>query len=148
MLPIVFGVLGVALSVILQAVTVTLVAHYAQRHRSRGRLGRSFIRDSGHLTVMMIILFLGHLAQIMMWAIPYRLADQFEDLKTAFYHSAVNYTTLGYGDLVMSPGWRTIGALEAATGVLMFGVSTAAFIGIMRSVFSLRMKESDAESSE
>jgi len=43
----------------------------------------------------------------------------------AFYHSAVNYTTLGYGDLIMSPTWRLLGPLEAANGILMFGVSTA-----------------------
>src|SRR5215469_853780 len=43
----------------------------------------------------------------------------------AYYHSTVNYTTLGYGDVIMSPKWRLLGPLEAANGILMFGVSTA-----------------------
>jgi len=42
----------------------------------------------------------------------------------AFYHSAVNYTTLGYG-LVVSPRWRLLGPLEATSGTLAFGWSTA-----------------------
>jgi voltage-gated potassium channel Kch len=50
---------------------------------------------------------------------------EFEDYATAAYHSAVNFTTLGYGDVVMSERWRLLGALEAASGILMFGVSTA-----------------------
>jgi hypothetical protein len=33
--------------------------------------------------------------------------------------------TLGYGDLIMSPKWKLLGPLEAANGILMFGVSTA-----------------------
>ena len=37
----------------------------------------------------------------------------------------MNFTTLGYGDVVMSPRFRLLGALEAANGILMFGVSTA-----------------------
>jgi hypothetical protein len=36
------------------------------------------------------------------------------DYATAFYHSAVNFTTLGYGDIVMPPGWRLLSPLEAA----------------------------------
>ena len=50
---------------------------------------------------------------------------EFKDFATAFYHSVVNFTTLGYGDLVMSEKRRILGALEAANGVLMFGLTTS-----------------------
>jgi hypothetical protein len=43
-----------------------------------------------------------------------------------------SYTTLGYGDLVMSPAWSLLGPLEAANGILMFGVSTATVFAVMR----------------
>ena len=49
----------------------------------------------------------------------------------AFYHSAVNYTTLGYGDIIMTPSWRLLGPLEAADGALMFGVSTAMVFAVI-----------------
>jgi hypothetical protein len=58
---------------------------------------------------------------------------EFPDFGTAYYHSAVNYTTLGYGDVIMTPSWRLLGPLEAADEALMFGVSTAmAFAAIAR----------------
>jgi len=53
------------------------------------------------------------------------LIGEFEAFGTAFYHSAVNYPTLGYGDIVMSPTWKVLGPIEATAGLLMFGVSTA-----------------------
>ena len=44
------------------------------------------------------------------------------------YHSAVNFATLGYGDIVMSARNRFLGPLEAINGALMIGVSTAALL--------------------
>ena len=46
----------------------------------------------------------------------------------AVYHSAVNFTTLGYGDIVMSGKHKLLGPLEAINGVLMIEVSTAALM--------------------
>ena len=43
---------------------------------------------------------------------------EFTGLAPAFYHSAMNYTSLGYGDVVMSVSWRLLGPLEAATARL------------------------------
>ena len=47
------------------------------------------------------------------------------------YHSAVNYATLGYGDIVMSPRWRPLGPLQAINGALAFGWSTAAIVTVV-----------------
>ena len=65
------------------------------------------------------------LVDIALWAVLFVFCGEFSKLGTAYYHSAVNYTTLGYGDLIMTPSWRLLGPLEAADGMLMFGVSTA-----------------------
>jgi len=43
----------------------------------------------------------------------------------------VNYTSLGYGDLIMTPSWRLLGPLETANGTLLFGVSTAMIFAVM-----------------
>ena len=56
---------------------------------------------------------------------------EFKEFATAFYHSVVNFTTLGYGDLVMSEKRRILGALEAANGVLMFGLTTSILFVIL-----------------
>ena len=48
------------------------------------------------------------------------------------YYSFVTLTTLGYGDIVMSEERRVLGPLQAMNGVLMIGVSTAAFMTVLR----------------
>jgi hypothetical protein len=50
---------------------------------------------------------------------------------TGVYRSAVNYTSLGYGDLIMTPSWRLLGPLETANGTLLFGVSTAMIFAVI-----------------
>lgn len=53
------------------------------------------------------------------------MCGEFPEFAVASYHSAVNYTTLGYGDVIMTASWKFLGPLEAANGMLLFGVSTA-----------------------
>jgi hypothetical protein len=43
-----------------------------------------------------------------------------------------SYTSLGYGDLLMTPSWRLLGPLETANGMLMFGVSAAMVFAVMQ----------------
>jgi hypothetical protein len=66
------------------------------------------------------------------------LCGEFPDWGSAYYHSAVNYTTLGYGDIIMSPAWKLLGPLEAADGALMFGVSTAMVFAVTQRLFLTR----------
>ena len=44
---------------------------------------------------------------------------EFDQAYDAIYHSAVNFTSLGYGDIVMSRERKLLGPLEAVNGVLM-----------------------------
>ena len=57
----------------------------------------------------------------------------------AFAHWVHNFTTLGYGDIVMSPAWRLLGPLEAVAGMLMFGVSTALLFAVTQRLIRLRL---------
>ena len=41
----------------------------------------------------------------------------------------------GYGDLVLPPEWRLVGAIEALTGILMCGWSTGFFFAIVSRLF-------------
>ena len=99
---------------------------------------------TGALSGGMLIVFIGHLLQVGLWALLFVSIGEFEDYSMAFYHSMVNFTSLGYGDLVMSEEWRLLGAMEAAGGILMFGIST----GVGLAVFTMliqRRKTSHAD---
>jgi len=65
------------------------------------------------------------LTQIALSAAAFLLCGEFVDFEAVFYHSAVNFTTLGYGDIVISRHWRLLGPLEAVNGSLMLGLSAA-----------------------
>ncbi len=77
---------------------------------------------------VMLLLVIGNLGQIAIWAWLFELLEEFQQFDVAFYHSAVNFGSLGYGDIVMSDEHKLLGALEAINGVLMIGVSTAALM--------------------
>ena len=64
---------------------------------------------------------------------------EFSDWYEAVYHSAVNFTSLGYGDVVMSDRWKLMGPLEAANGVLMFGMTSAALMAILQQMIKARV---------
>jgi hypothetical protein len=108
--------------------TVSFVRH----ERRVGRAGVSFWNDVEIVTLTISIALAAHLVEIALWAILFMMCGEFTAFGTAYYHSAVNYTTLGYGDVVMTPAWRLLGPLEAADGMLMFGVSTAIIFALIQ----------------
>jgi hypothetical protein len=50
----------------------------------------------------------------------------------ALYFAFVNYTTLGYGDILPIPNWRILGPMAAMNGILLFGWSTAVIYDVLR----------------
>lgn len=91
---------------------------------------------SAFLLMVLLVLFAGNLLQVGLWSWLFVAFGEFSDFGTSYYHSLVNFTTLGYGDMVMKDKFRIFGALEAANGVLMLGLTTSvlfsAVSGIMR----------------
>lgn len=86
------------------------------------------------LALVMLLMLLGNFLQMAAWAGLFVLLGEFDQFATALYYSGVNFTTLGYGDIVLSEQWRLLGPLEAANGILMFGVSTAAMTAAVMDV--------------
>jgi Ion channel len=109
---------------LLQALLISAAIGYYKRHEHR-LSGGSFLKTTGVIAGVMILLTAGNLAQIAIWALLFRVLGEFEQYGEAFYHSAVNFATLGYGDIVMSARHKLLGPLEALNGALMIGVSTA-----------------------
>jgi Ion channel len=76
-------------------------------------------------------LILIHLAEISIWGLFYFWQDCLPDAESAFYFSGVTYTTVGYGDIVLSKEWRMLAPLEALAGILMVGLSTGLFFALV-----------------
>ena len=84
------------------------------------------------ISVVMLILMFGNVMQIAVWAALFMFLEEFQQFNSAFYHSAVNFATLGYGDVIMSERHKLLGPLEALNGVLMIGVSTAVLMATIQ----------------
>ena len=110
------------------------------RERSRGHVGTPWT-DLGIFARVVFYASLGHLLEMGFWAVLFMICGEFSDFGTAFYHSAVNYTSLGYGDLIMTPSWRLLGPLETANGTLLLGVSTAMIFAVMLWPIQVRFKD-------
>ena len=63
---------------------------------------------------------------------------EFSELYEAIYHSAVNFASLGYGDIVMTKRWKLLGPLEAVNGVMMLGMSAAALMAILQQMIKVQ----------
>ena len=79
-------------------------------------------------SVLMLVLMIGSLVQIILWAALYQAFDAFDGFETALYFSGVTFTSLGYGDVTLSGRIRMLAPLQAATGLMMFGITTALLI--------------------
>ena len=128
---ILMGLATMVLCLVLQALLVSVVVGFYARHKDwvgSGSLGATLAM----LSVVMLVLVIGNALQIGIWAWLFLLLDEFSEFSVALYHSAVNFATLGYGDIVMSEQHRLLGPLEAVNGVLMIGVSTAVVMSALQ----------------
>jgi hypothetical protein len=78
------------------------------------------------------VLLLAHLGEIAVWSFAYALLNVAANETDQLYFAFVNFTTLGYGDVVPLPRWRLLGPMTAMNGVLLFGWSTAVMFEVLR----------------
>lgn len=105
------------------------------------RLGPFFFRHFRRLwkipILMMTVLcvFCSLIVAMWLWAAVYLWGGALNTLEEALYFSTVSFVTLGYGDIVLQPGWRLLSSIEAANGMLLFGWSTAFIFEIVSKLY-------------
>lgn len=139
--PLSIGVAVALITVLVQMLPIQVTINLVRRERKLGLAGTRFWIDFRIVIVAVAWGLVAHLINIGLWASVFMLCGEFRNFSTAFYHSAVNYTSLGYGDLLMTPRWRLLGPLETADGLLLFGVSTAMVFTIIQKLVSMRYAE-------
>jgi hypothetical protein len=130
--PLAVGSVVVLCTIFIHALAIGATVRFFRYERKRGRTDAGVFVDFPVLVLTIAFAFVAHLIEITLWAALFVMCGEFKDFAGAFYHSAVNYSTLGYGDVIMSPSWRLLGPLEAANGALMFGVSTAMIFSVIQ----------------
>jgi hypothetical protein len=138
LIPLLLGFATIFLTMGIQIAALVYMLQYLFKVASRANDRFFNKRETTYvISIVMLMLFIGHLLQAGIWAALFMQLGEFSDFHTAYYHSLVNFAALGYGDIVMSEKWRLLGAIEASNGVLMFGVSAGVMLTIMSKLVAL-----------
>ena len=139
--PLAVSSIAVLCSIFIHVLAIVATVRFFRYERKRGRTGAGVLVDFPILMLTIAIAFVAHLIEIALWAVLFVICSEFKDFAGAYYFSAVNYSTLGYGDVIMSPSWKLLGPLEAADGALMFGVSTAMIFAVIQRLIFTRFAD-------
>ncbi len=138
LLPLVVGAVTTFCTIIMHALALIAIVGIVRFKRRFDTAGVQVRRDLTMVAAAALLALTAHLIEMAAWAVVFLLCGEFSDLAAAFYHSAVNYTSLGYGDLVMSTSWKLLAPLETADALLMFGVSTAMVFAVIQRLLQER----------
>jgi len=144
LLPLVLALLITLITIGIHAVALGATVQFIRREYRFRRAGAGFWTDVAIVGGVTLLALTAHLVGIAIWAVLFVACGEFTGLAPAFYHSAVNYTSLGYGDVLMSASWKLLGPLEAADGLLMFGVTTAMIFAVIQRLFQTRFEAARA----
>ena len=81
---------------------------------------------------VVVSMFLVSCLESLVWAVLYLAVGALRTFEQAFYFSLVTFTTLGYGDLTLGEEWRMLAAFQAASGIIMFGWTTAIIVAVIQ----------------
>jgi hypothetical protein len=127
----------IAITVVIHALgTTAWVLYLARKHDGDSLwIGRRAILV---LVNTALIVFALHTLEIVLWAGVYQTlipVNELASFEEAVYFSFVTFTTLGYGDITLSDGWRLLSGIEALNGILLVGWTTAMIFSVVQNIW-------------
>lgn len=130
---------GLVLTVVTIAIHATGTAWWIGRLRRKHASSKPKHRSALWLLSSTATLLLTlQLLEVLVWAGVYRVlpdAPSITSLEDAVYFSMATFTTLGYGDITLTGGWRILSTIQATTGLLICGWSTAILLAIVQAIW-------------
>jgi hypothetical protein len=129
-------------NIAVHAIVMTLVVTVVRRVGSWERRNASVWLASVMVATVGVLL-MAHVAEVIVWSVTYLILDVAPSEADVLYFAFVNYTTLGYGDIVPVERWRLIGPITAMNGILLFGWSTAVIFEVLDVATQARRSAAD-----
>ena len=126
------------LTIIIHALFMVAGAKMAKWRQSHLGKAKTEAMKAALLSGLTVWLFLAIVLEVWLWALLYLyhpLVSTLQDLETAFYFSMVTFTTLGYGDVVLTGQWRTQASIQAANGEIIFDWTTALIFYFIQHIY-------------
>jgi hypothetical protein len=140
-----FGLAATLGTMVIHGLVVHTVIMEMRRDLLRGRLGVRLWLNLTFVIGTTLLALAGHILEVALWAFVFYLCGGVADFSAALYCSAGSYTTVDSGNVVLSPPWKLLGPLEAAAGLLMFGVSTALIFAVIQRLIQARFAGADGK---
>ena len=128
------GATLVAITIVIHAIGSTLWLRFIGRTYGQVDDWQNRMAISILIRTVLVLVAL-HAIEIIVWAASYVMLLPDGELATfeeAVYFSFVTFTTLGYGDITLSPGWRVLSGIEALNGILLVGWTTAMLFAVVQ----------------
>ena len=132
-----WGLSLIALTIAIHATGVVMMAIAGLGIRARLEIRNLGLRHvilivTGGVGAVGLLLAVLHGIEAAIWAAAYVWLGALNSPKDAILYSLDSMTTRGASGLMLEPRWQMMGALEAADGMLLFGISTAYIFAVMQ----------------
>jgi hypothetical protein len=125
-----FGSVVSLANIVVHALVMVAVIRVA-RNVAATRLYFPTLRLSAVMVATISVLMAAHMCEVAVWSLAYALVEATPGSSDRLYFAFVNFTTLGYGDVLPAPHWRLLGPMTAMNGVLLFGWSIAVIFEVL-----------------
>jgi hypothetical protein len=137
-----WGLSLITLTTAVHASGVVMIFRVLRQRIRTGKMRDRHIRHPiphaiGLIALVGLLLTLLHGLEAAMWAAAYLLLGAIGSERDAMLYSLDSFTTRGASELVLDPRYRLMGALEAADGMLLFGISTAFVFAVFQRIIIL-----------
>ena len=129
----IIGSILVIVTTIIHSIVTKGILDFISKHLGKKR---KYILPNGYwIGVIVFIMCIASFIESGIWATAYIALGVLHDVEEAIYFSLVTFTTLGFGDVVILSDYRILASIEAATGTILFGWSTAIVIAVVQRLY-------------
>jgi hypothetical protein len=125
-----------AINIAVHAIIMTMLVTVARSVSAKGRPYHPTVFLIAVMISTVSVLMAAHVVEVIVWSLAYSIVNAAPADANLTYFAFVNYTTLGYGDVIPVARWRMLGPITALNGVLLLGWSTAVIFEILRRALS------------
>ena len=129
-----------AVTFAIHATGIVLVARAVKSFCSSPK-GTALLQTTSFVILLIVVVAMTlaafHLIESGLWAVTYVAVGALPTLADAMLYSVDSMATRGSAGFTLDPHWRMMGAVEAADGMLLFGISTAFLFSLMHHIWTL-----------
>lgn len=137
---ILIGTMVIFMTIVIQVLFISVAIGVLNKRGAWLVKSPFFLKTTIALVAVVLWLIIGISLGAWSWAGVFLLAGVFQSLEPALYFSIVTFTTLGYGDITLSPEWRILASFAAVDGLIVFGLNTAFLVEFTHRLRSIQEK--------